>query len=234
MPIIVPEKTAVSALAQRLDHTLLRADATASNIRRLCEEARQWGFASVCVPPRFVSLAADLLVGSPVATGTVVGFPLGHQTGECKVFEARQAVAAGAIELDVVIAIGVALEDRLAEVEAEMAAVVAAAGADRTVKVIIECCFLSDALKGALAELVVRSGAAYVKTSSGFGSGGATLEDVRLLVAKAGGRIGVKAAGGIRDLASCKAFVDAGASRIGTSSGVAILRELAEEASGAH
>ncbi len=232
MPIIVPEKAAVSALARRLDHTLLRAQTTASEIRRLCDEARLWGFASVCVPPRFVSLAADLLSGSPVATGTVIGFPLGNQTAECKVFEAGRAVAAGAVELDMVIAVGAALEGRLAEVEDEIAAVVATVGANGTVKVIIECCFMSDELKGELAEIVVGSGAAYVKTSSGFGSGGATLEDVRLLASRVRGRVGVKAAGGIRDLASCRAFVVAGASRIGTSNGVAILSELAGEYSG--
>ncbi|MEZ4483352.1 MAG: deoxyribose-phosphate aldolase [Syntrophotaleaceae bacterium] len=226
MPTTVPEASA--DLARHLDHTLLKANATGEQIRKLCAEARHWGFASVCVPPRFVPLAVELLATSPVAVGTVIGFPLGYQTSDCKVFEARQAVAAGASELDMVIAVGRALEGQLDAVEQEMAAVVTAAGSAR-VKVIIECCYLPDELKVALTEAVIRAGADYVKTSTGFGSGGASLEDVRLLVAQAQGRIGVKAAGGIRDLAACRGFLAAGATRIGTSNGVAILGELQEE-----
>jgi deoxyribose-phosphate aldolase len=215
----------VAELARCLDHTLLKADANAAQIRKLCEEARHWGFASVCVPPRFVRLAVAQLAGSPVAVGTVIGFPLGYQTTACKVFEAEQAVAAGAVELDMVINLGCALDGGLGEVEAEILAVVAAAG-PATVKVIIECCYLTDELKGALAEIVVRSGAGYVKTSTGFGSGGATLADVRLLAGRVQEQIGIKAAGGIRDLATCRAFLAAGATRIGTSNGVAIMAEL--------
>lgn len=223
MPTTVPETA--GDLARRLDHTLLKANATAEQIRDLCAEARHWGFASVCVPPRFVVLAVEQLAASPVAVGTVIGFPLGYQTLACKVFEARQAVAAGAAELDMVIAIGEALAGQLDTVEEEVAAVVAAAGS-ATVKVIIECCYLHDELKAALTAAVIRAGAGYVKTSTGFGSGGATLADVRLLAAQAQGRIGVKAAGGIRDLAACRAFLAAGATRIGTSNGVAIMEEL--------
>jgi deoxyribose-phosphate aldolase len=222
-PDIVSSK--VAELARCLDHTLLKADAGAAQIRRLCEEARHWGFASVCVPPRFVPLAVAQLAGSSVAVGTVIGFPLGYQATACKVFEAEQAVAVGAVELDMVISLGHALDGDLQEVESEIRAVVAAAGA-ATVKVIIECCYLTDALKGALAEIVVRSGAGYVKTSTGFGSGGATLDDVRLLAGRVQGKTGIKAAGGIRDLATCRAFLVAGATRIGTSNGVAIMAEL--------
>lgn len=213
------------SLARCLDHTLLKANATDEQIRSLCEEAMHWGFASVCVPPRFVPLAFELLGKTPVAVGTVIGFPLGYQSTACKVFEAQQAVAAGAGELDMVIPIGLALEDRIEEVEQDVAAVVAAAGS-AVVKVIVECCYLNDELKASLTDAIIRAGAGYVKTSTGFGSGGATLADVRLLAARAQGRIGVKAAGGIRDLAACRAFLAAGATRIGTSNGVAILEEL--------
>lgn len=223
MPTTVPE--IAGDLARYLDHTLLKADATGEQIRALCAEARHWGFASVCIPPRFVALAAEELAASPVAVGTVIGFPLGYQALDSKVFEAQQAVAAGAIELDMVIAIGQAVAGQLDEVEEEVAAVVAAAG-PATVKVIIECCYLDDDLKAALTAVVIRAGAGYVKTSTGFGSGGATLEDVRLLAAQAQGRIGVKAAGGIRDLAACRDFLAAGATRVGTSNGVAIMEEL--------
>lgn len=215
----------VSELARCLDHTLLKADARAVQIRKLCEEARHWGFASVCVPPRFVPLAVTQLTGSSVAVGTVIGFPLGYQTTASKVFEAEQAVATGAVELDMVINLGYALDGDLEEVEAEILAVVAASG-PATVKVIIECCCLTDELKGELAEIVVRSGAGYVKTSTGFGSGGATLDDVRLLAGRVQGQIGIKAAGGIRDLAACRDFLAVGATRIGTSNGVAIMAEL--------
>jgi len=215
----------VAGLACCLDHTLLKADAGAAQICNLCEEARHWGFASVCVPPWFVSLVFEQLAGSPVAVGTVIGFPLGYQTTASKVYEAEQAVAAGATELDMVINLGLALDGGLDQVEAEILAVVAASGA-ATAKVIIECCYLTDDLKGSLAEIVVRSGAGYVKTSTGFGSGGATLEDVCLLAGRVQGKIGIKAAGGIRDLDACRAFLAAGATRIGTSNGVAIMAEL--------
>lgn len=227
MPTTGPESDAgeMSGFARYLDHTLLKANTTAAQIRTLCEEARQWGFASVCVPPRFVPLAAEQLPGSSVAVGTVIGFPLGYQTTPCKVFEAKQAVADGASELDMVISLGQALDGSVEQVENEIVAIVSAAGS-ATVKVIIECCYLSDDLKGALAEAVVRAGAGYVKTSTGFGSGGATLEDVRLLAGRVKGNIGVKAAGGIRDLADCRLFLAAGATRIGTSNAVSIMNEL--------
>jgi len=187
----------------------------------------EFGFASVCIPPVFVPLAADLLYGSEVATGTVVGFPLGYVSAATKVAETAEAVSAGADELDMVIHLGAALEGRLDTVEEEIRRVVEAAGA-ATVKVIIECCYLADPLKEALAGCVVRSGAGYVKTSTGFGPGGATLEDVRLLARAVGGRIGLKAAGGIRDWSACRAMLQAGATRIGTSAGMVILKQWQE------
>lgn len=210
-----------------IDHTLLRADSTADQIRRLCEEAVEYGFASVCIPPAFVPLAADLLYGSEVATGTVIGFPLGYVTTAVKVAETAEAVAAGASELDMVIHIGAVLDGRLDAVEEEIRQVVEA-GRPATVKVIIECCYLTDTLKEALAGCVVRGGAGYVKTSTGFGLTGATSEDVRLLVKATGGRIGVKAAGGIRDWSTCRKMLEAGATRIGSSAGVAIVDQWQE------
>ncbi len=215
-------------IASAIDHTLLSPLATAEQMERLCVEAAEWDFASVCVPPRFVPLAVQCLTGSSVAVGTVVGFPLGYATIAAKVFEAGEAVAAGAREIDMVISLGAALGGRLKEVEEEIRQVVVAAG-PATVKVIIECCYLDRQLKQLLTEMVADAGAGYVKTSTGFGSGGAVLEDVDLLFAAARGRIGVKAAGGIRDLETCRAFLKAGASRIGTSAGVAIMRQLREE-----
>ena len=214
--------------ASFIDHTLLKPDATDVQIRRLCEEAVECGFASVCIPPVFVPLAAGILYGSEVAVGTVVGFPLGYSSSATKAFEARAAVDAGAGEIDMVIHLGTALAGRLDAVEAEIREIVAAAR-NAKVKVILECCYLNDPLKAALTDRVVSSGAAFVKTSTGFGSGGATEADVRLLNTAAAGRIGVKAAGGIRDWASCKAMLTAGATRIGSSSGVAILSQWRQE-----
>lgn len=209
--------------AEVIDHTLLRPTATPTEIAQLCEEAVEYGFVSVCVPPRFVRQVSEQLYGSGVLTGTVVGFPLGYASSETKVFETREACALGAREIDLVIPLGAALAGDLALVEGEIARVVVAAQA-APVKVILECCYLSDAQKSALAEVVVAAGAAYVKTSTGFGSGGATLEDVRLLRRVVGARAGVKAAGGIRDLQGFEAMRAAGASRIGTSAGVAIVQ----------
>lgn len=211
-----------------IDHTLLRPDATGAQIRQLCEEAVEYGFAAACVPPVFVPLAARLLYGSEVAVATVVGFPLGYATSAAKIFEAREAVAAGASEIDMVIQFGAALEGNLDLVEEEIRQVVAVASPAR-VKVIIECCLLDDVLKRALVERVVAAGAAMVKTSTGFGSGGATPADVQLLATAAAGRIGVKAAGGIRDWPTCRALLAAGATRIGTSSGPAIVAQWRAE-----
>lgn len=206
-----------------IDHTLLRPTATAADIAQLCEEAVEYGFVSVCVPPRFVSQVAAQLYGSGVLTGTVVGFPLGYASSETKVFETREACALGAQEIDLVIPLGAAIAGEFSLIETEISRVVAAAN-PAAVKVILECCYLSDAQKSALVEIVVAAGAAYVKTSTGFGSGGATLEDVRLLRQLVGARAGVKAAGGIRDLQGFEAMRTAGASRIGSSAGVAIVQ----------
>jgi deoxyribose-phosphate aldolase len=206
----------------------LKAATSADQIRRLCEEAVEYGFASVCIPPVYVPLAAAQLYGSEVVVGTVVGFPLGYSSSAVKVFETREAAAAGAGEIDMVIHLGSVLVGCLDAVEKEIREVVTAARTAK-VKVIIECCYLDDLLKRALVERVVAAGAAWVKTSTGFASGGATEADVRLLSSAAAGRIGVKSAGGIRDWSCCRTMLEAGATRIGSSSGVEILRQWRQE-----
>ena len=213
--------------AKHIDHTLLKSDATALDIASLCEEAVELGFASVCVPPSYVRQASQLLYGSGVAVCTVVGFPLGYQTTETKVFEARQAVSAGASEIDMVINLGSVRNADFTAVGNDIHRVVAAAE-DAVVKVIIECCLLNNSEKRKLVDVVVESGAGYIKTSTGFAASGATLEDVKLLAECSAGRIQVKAAGGVRDWASCRDMIAAGADRIGTSAGVVIMREWQE------
>ena len=227
MPRIALEND-MTEIAGTIDHTLLSPLTTSGQIERLCGEAGEWGFASVCIPPRYVPLAARCLSATPVAVGTVIGFPLGYVSTRVKIFEVGEAVAAGAGEIDLVISLGDALEGKFDQIEAEISGVVAVAG-KAAVKVILECCYLDQSLKRQLAEMVVGSGARYVKTSTGFGTGGADLDDVRLLCEVASGRIGVKASGGIRDLAACRNFLAAGASRIGTSNGVAIMRQLRQK-----
>ena len=207
-----------------IDHTLLKATVTPAEIDILCEEAVEYGFAAVCIPPLFVAQASKLLYGSDVQLATVIGFPLGYEPTSVKQFQTQQAVATGATEIDMVIQLGAAATGYLSAVEADIREVVSAAET-AAVKVIIECCNFDLELKRRLTESVVAAGAAYVKTSTGFAASGATVEDVQLLHQTASGRIGVKAAGGIRDWQSCQAMLAAGATRIGTSAGVAIVRQ---------
>jgi deoxyribose-phosphate aldolase len=211
-----------------IDHTLLRADATSAQIQQLCRDAQDWGFASVCIPPRFVSVAAACLQGTKVAVGTVVGFPLGYDVTATKCAATAQAVAAGAREIDMVIPLGAAMEGRLDVVREDVCRVLDAA-CGHTLKVIIECCYLDNALKEQLVELLADAGVAYVKTSTGFARAGATVEDIRLLHRAAQGRLKVKAAGGIRDWESCRAMLEAGAQRVGTSNGVGIMHQWQRE-----
>ena len=215
--------------AKFIDHTLLKSDATDADIAALCEEAVEHGFASVCIPPCHVAQASKLLYGSEVAVGTVIGFPFGNQTTESKVFEARQAIASGADEIDMVICLGAARAADFTAVLADIRRVVAVSE-DVIVKVIVECCLFDDEVKQRLAEMVAVSGADYVKTSTGFAASGATIEDVGLLSKVASARVKVKAAGGIRDWATCQAMLEAGANRIGTSAGVVILQQWRESA----
>ncbi len=217
----------IESPAKFIDHTLLRADASAEDIARLCEEAVEYGFASVCVPPCYVVQAARLLYGSEVALGTVVGFPLGNQTTETKVFEASQAVDLGASEVDMVIRIGSARAGDFAAVMEDIRRVVTAAE-PAMVKVIIECCLFDEAVKRRLADIVATSGADFIKTSTGFAAAGATVDDVRLLAEAVSARVKVKAAGGIRDWPTCRVMLAAGAARIGTSAGVAIMQQWQE------
>lgn len=209
-------------LATLIDHTNLRPEATPEDIRKLCSEAREHGFASVCTNSIYVPLAKTELAGSPVQVCSVVGFPLGAMSTPVKAFEAKQAAADGAAEVDMVLAIGKLKAGDLTYVEDDIRAVVEASR-PAIVKVILEACLLSDAEKVAACQCAERAGAAFVKTSTGFSTGGATLADVQLMRATVGDRLGVKAAGGIHDKAFAEALVAAGAKRIGTSHGLALL-----------
>lgn len=218
-------------LARLIDHTLLKPEATPEDIKELCAQAREFGFAAVCVNPCHVSTAVKELAGSDTGVCIVVGFPLGANDPAVKAAEAAAAVRAGASEVDVVINIGYLKGGLTAQVQADLEGVVRAARQERpgtVVKVILETCLLSDQEKVAACRLAVAAGADFVKTSTGFSKGGATVSDVALLKKTVGPGIGVKASGGIRDLATALAMVEAGADRLGTSSGVAILNEFKE------
>jgi deoxyribose-phosphate aldolase len=231
-------------LARHIDHTLLRPEATEPEVRRVVEEAAEHGFAAVCIPPVHVALGAELLAGTAVRVGTVVAFPLGYSHPAVRRAESLQAIADGADELDTVLNVswlkggedGRVLDDLSAWVEAARAASENEGRPGLTLKVILETALLTDAEKIRAARLAVECGADFVKTSTGFAKSGATVADVRLLAASIAGiadsagisgRVGVKASGGIRDLETALALLDAGATRLGTSSGVALVRALA-------
>jgi len=218
--------TDIRHLASMIDHTLLKPEATRAQVEQLCDEAKQYGFASVCVNPAHVRLCAQRLKGSPVKVCAVVGFPLGATLPEVKAFETQQALEAGATEIDMVINIG-ALKDKDADLVArDMAAVVRTAHAGNAlVKVIIEAALLSDDEKTTACQLAQSAGADFVKTSTGFGPGGATVEDVALMRRVVGPMMGIKAAGGIRTLADAQKMMAAGATRIGASASVKIMAE---------
>lgn len=218
--------TDLRALARLMDHTLLRPEATGIDVDRLCDEARQWGFVAVCVNPCHVAQAVRRLQNTPVAVATVIGFPLGATTTRAKAGEAREAVELGARELDMVMTIGAAKSGEWGRVGDDVSAVVQAAPA-ALVKVILETALLTDAEKEQACRAAVQAGAHFVKTSTGFGPGGATVEDVVLMRRVVGNACQVKAAGGIRDLKAVQHLVAAGADRVGTSRGVAIMREAA-------
>jgi deoxyribose-phosphate aldolase len=219
----------MDSIAKLIDHTLLKPDATVGQIEQLCNEARKYAFHSVCVNGCNIEPARRWLAGSGVKVCTVIGFPLGATLTWAKAAEVRLALAAGAEELDMVMNVGLLKSSRTDAVREDIEAVVAAA-AGRTVKVIIETVLLSTEEKETAARLAVDAGAAFVKTCTGFAGGGATVEDVRLLAQVTGGRAGVKASGGIRDLATARAMIAAGATRLGTSSSVAIVRAEQVEA----
>ena len=207
-----------------IDHTLLKPDATEGQIRQLCQEALDYRFASVCVNPCHVPLCAELLAGSAVKVCTVIGFPLGASATAVKAFEAATAVQQGAREVDMVLNIGALKDGKAGLVKSDVAAVVSAANG-AAVKVILEACLLTDAEKQEACRLLSDTGIAFVKTSTGFSSGGATVHDVSLMKQAAGPHVAVKASGGIRDRATALAMIEAGATRLGTSAGIKIVTE---------
>jgi deoxyribose-phosphate aldolase len=209
-------------IARFIDHTLLKPDARPDQVEQLCAEAREHGFATVCVNSCHVPLCRRLIDGSGVKVCTVIGFPLGAMLREAKAAEAAAAVNLGADELDMVMNIGWLKAGADEMVVSDIHRVLDAAQ-KRPVKVIIETCLLTEAEKERATQLAAESGAAFVKTSTGFSTGGATIEDVILLARVAAGRLGVKASGGIRDYSTALRMIEAGATRIGTSSGVAIV-----------
>jgi deoxyribose-phosphate aldolase len=214
-------------VARLIDHTLLKPDASQDQIAQLCYEARTHHFASVCVNPAHVKLSAQLLKGSDVAVCTVVGFPLGATPATVKAYETQQAIRDGATEIDMVINIGALKSQDYKTVYEDIAAVVRAAHAGNAiVKVIIEAALLTDEEKVIASQLSKAAGADFVKTSTGFGPGGATAADVALMRQVVGPAMGVKAAGGVRNYADAQAMISAGATRIGASAGVKILQEL--------
>lgn len=211
-----------AALAKYIDHTLLAPDASREQISTLCQEAAQHGFYSVCVNSAQVPHAARCLAGQAVVVCAVVGFPLGAGLSESKAFEAERAIAAGAGEIDMVLNIGWLKDGLLTEVQDDIAQVQKACGAV-PLKVILENCLLSDQEKAQACEICRELGVAFVKTSTGFSRGGATLEDVTLMRQVVGAGVGVKASGGVRDYPTAMAMIEAGATRLGSSSGIAII-----------
>ena len=206
-----------------IDHTVLKADTPLETVKRICDEAMEYGFASVCINPCHVAYCADYLKDSNVNVCTVIGFPLGANTSAVKAFETKDAIAKGADEVDMVINIG-ALKDKNYElVYEDIKAVVDAANKEALVKVIIETCYLTDEEKKIACELAVKAGTDYVKTSTGFGTGGSTPADIKLMRETVGENIGVKASGGVRCEEDAVKVIDAGATRIGASASIAIV-----------
>lgn len=205
----------VNNILSKCDHTLLGVTSTWEQIKKICDEGMRYHTASVCIPPSFVKKAKEY-VGDKLAICTVIGFPNGYNTAEVKAFEAKDAVLNGADEIDMVINVGLLKDGEDTQVCDEIKKVKAACG-DKLLKVIIETCLLTEEEKVRACKIVTKAGAEYIKTSTGFSKGGATLEDVKLMKANVGAGVLVKAAGGISGLEDAQAFLDAGASRLGTS-----------------
>ncbi len=214
---------------QYFDHTLLKADATLEEIKKLCDEAKKYEFWSVCVNPFYVPVAKKLLEGTPVKVCTVVGFPLGQMTPSAKAMEAADAVSMGADEVDMVQNVAMAKSGDFDFIEKEVAAVKKAVGRNHLLKVILETCYLNEQEIKCSCIAAVRGGANFVKTSTGFGKGGAKPEDIKLMRETVGPYIGVKASGGIHTKEDMMAMIDNGASRIGASASVKIMEELSED-----
>lgn len=222
----------ITQLARMIDHTILKPETTAAQVRQVCADALEYGFASVCANPTWLPLMVEMLSGSPVKVCTVAGFALGANLPQVKAYEAKVAVEMGAQEIDMVLNVGRLKDGEDAAVQADIAGVVAAAKGVRgetVVKVIIETALLTEAEKVRACQLVQAAGADFVKTATGFNGGGATVEDVALMRRTVGPQMGVKAAGGIRNGADAHAMIAAGANRLGTSAGVQIIRSARGE-----
>ncbi|EHJ01360.1 Deoxyribose-phosphate aldolase [Clostridium sp. DL-VIII] len=212
-------------IARYIDHTILKPEATAEDVKRLCLEAKEYNFASVCVNTCYTKLVSTELAGSSVKTCVVVGFPLGAMTKEAKAFETTEAIKNGANEIDMVINVGALKAKNYDCLKEDIEAVVNAAAGRAIVKVIIETCLLTDEEKVKACEISKEAKADFVKTSTGFSSGGATKEDIALMRKTVGPDMGVKASGGIRDFKTAMDMINAGASRIGASASIAIVKE---------
>lgn len=232
-PLVLPEELSSNKpFSSWIDHTLLKPEATPQQIEQLCEEAKHYQFASVCVNPVYVPQVARALEGSPVKVCTVIGFPLGATSTRVKVFETRTCLEMGAQEIDMVLPIGHLRAGEYEYVLEDIYSVVEAAHAQNAlVKVILETALLDRRQKIAGCLLSQKASADFVKTSTGFGPGGATVEDIELMRRVVGPHVGVKASGGVRNLEIARAMLNAGANRLGTSSGVIIMKELEEEKS---
>ena len=211
------------AMAKYIDHTILKPDASLAQVKKVCDEAKEYNFASVCVNTGYVKFVAEQLAGTDVKPCVVVGFPLGACTTEAKAFEAKDAIEKGAKEVDMVINIGAIKSNDWDLVEKDIAALVDTCKGKALLKVILETCLLTDDEKVKACQICKKVGADFVKTSTGFSTGGATVEDVKLMRETVGPEMGVKASGGVRTYEDAVAMIKAGASRLGTSSGVAIV-----------
>jgi len=218
MIIMTPEQ-----IAGMIDHTLLSADSSESDVIRICKEAKEYGFATVCLNPYWVPVAAKELTGTEVGITTVIGFPLGASRTEIKTAEAADAIQAGATEIDMVLNVGALKSGHVDAVRKDIEAVVIACKDKAEVKVIIETCYLTDEEKRQASLLSKEAGADFVKTSTGFGTNGATVEDIALIRRTIGPDMGIKASGGVRDLNIARQLIQAGATRLGASSSIAIV-----------
>lgn len=216
----------MKTIQQMIDHTILKPEATREEVEMLCKEAMEYKFAAVCVNPYHVEFCKDILKDTNVLVATVIGFPLGANTKEVKAFETTNAIKNGADEIDMVINIGALKDKNYNLVKDDIVAVVNVAKGKAIVKVIIETSLLLDDEKVKACELAMEAGADFVKTSTGFSTGGATIEDVKLMKSVVGDKLEVKASGGVRDLETAIKMVEAGATRLGTSSGIKITKEI--------
>lgn len=216
-------------LAKYIDHTILKPEASEEAVKKLCTEAKEYGFASVCVNPYHTALVAEQLKGTDIKTCVVIGFPLGANTKEVKAFETKQAIELGAQEVDMVINVGALKDKKYDVVKEDIKAVVDAAKGKALVKVIIEACLLTDEEKVKVCQIAKEAGTDFVKTSTGFSTSGANAHDVALMRETVGEDVGVKASGGIRDYKTASEMMKAGANRLGLSAGIAIIKEAQGE-----